>query len=164
MNFLVSHLPGKLQYLLDHVYYKLNNKIKWSVHMTVQGPFEQEQKELQLAFSEKVTVFGLDLWNNQDEFLVVLLCESKLDERIWKPDWPEGKLHITLFKTNNKQEAEKVYEKLSKLDLYFSFQTNKLEPLKKCKYQFFNVPGFDSFESRLENVTWSLKNYLKVYE
>lgn len=160
MNFLVSHFPDKLQYLLDHVYYKLNNKIKWSVHMTVQGPFEQEQKELYLDFSEKVTVTGLDLWDNHGEFLVVFLCESELNERIWKPDWPDGKLHITLFKTTNEQEAIQVFEKLSKLDLSLSFWANKLEPLKKSKYQFFNIPGFDSFESRLEAAYWILKNYV----
>src|SRR3954463_13392256 len=70
-------------------------------HMTVRGPYERRQDALleKLDYSPNfVFVRDLAAFFSEKQNTVLLECELPDRNRVWrKPDFPEGKPHITLY-------------------------------------------------------------------
>ncbi|WP_315773564.1 MULTISPECIES: hypothetical protein [unclassified Bradyrhizobium] len=92
-------------------------------HITVRGPYERKQDALleRLAYSpQSVFLRGIAAFFSEKQNTVLLECDLPEKDRVWrKPDFPEGKPHITLYDGKSRNLA---------LGLRLS--------LKQCKWRF----------------------------
>lgn len=107
-------------------------------HITVRGPYERKQDALleKLGYSPKyVFVRGVAAFFFENQNTVLLECDLPEKDRVWrKPNFPDGKPHITLYDGRSRNLA---------LSLRLS--------LKQCKWQFRTpVGGLDIIEKKVD--------------
>lgn len=92
-------------------------------HITIRGPYERKQDALleRLSYTPGlVFVKGLSVFFDANQNTLLLECDLPEKERVWrKPDFPDGKPHITIYDGKSRQLA-------------LNFRLS----LKNCKWQF----------------------------
>ena len=107
-------------------------------HITVRGPYERKQDALleKLGYTpESVLIRGIEAFFSSQQNTLLLDCELPDKDRVWrKPDFPDGKPHITLYDGKSRSLA---------LNLRLS--------LKQCKWHFrTSVGGLSLIEKKVD--------------
>ena len=97
-------------------------------HITIRGPYERRQDALleRLSYTpELVFINGVSVFFGGNQNTVLLECDLPEKERVWrKPDFPDGKPHITIYDGKSRHIA-------------LSFR----QSLKNCKWRFYAPIG-----------------------
>jgi hypothetical protein len=125
-----------VQELLDIAIFVLNPLEKLSAHVTVAGPFG-DVKELprEVEFCRKVCVFGAGEFRSSQQNTIHLRVDARDLEEIWdKPDVPYNP-HMTIYDGDDKELADRLYEALFQLRLYFCFFVSRVTHVSLVKGQ-----------------------------
>lgn len=133
--FLYPDDPG-LQELLDLAIFILDPTEKLSAHITVAGPFADPKSLPQdTTFLNKICVFGVDRFRSDHQNTIFLKIDAEDLEEIWnKPDFPFNP-HLTLYDGGDRDLADRLYEALFQLRLYFCFYVSKVTHVSLVKGQ-----------------------------
>jgi len=102
-----------------------DRKHNTNIHITVRGPYSTPiKKTVMKKYTELMTYdvlefSGIGMFSNPEESVVYMSVNSPNLERIWyKPTYPKSRYgfnpHITLYRGNDADYAEKIYKFLSK--------------------------------------------------
>ena len=120
-------------------------------HMTVRGPYERRQDALleKLDYSPKlVFVRGIAAFFSEKQNTVLLECDLPDRDRVWrKPDFPEGKPHITLYDGRSRNLALTLRLSLKQCKWHFRTPVGSLSLIEK------KLDPDSSLPSMFENVS-----------
>jgi hypothetical protein len=112
---------------------------KARAHVTLRGPYLQRLSMQGLSTavtSRPVCVNGVGNFFEGSQNTVFLRCDSPSFREVWsKKDYPGYNPHITLYDGTVREFAAKLVQRLSRLDLEFSFMPTRLEPLVSARGQ-----------------------------
>jgi hypothetical protein len=125
-----------LQELLDLAIFVLNPAEKLSAHITVAGPFS-DPKSLSpdTDFFNKICVFGVDRFRSSHQNTILLKVDADDLKQIWdKPDFPFNP-HLTIYDGDDWELADRLYEALFQLRLFFCFYVSRVTHVSLVKGQ-----------------------------
>lgn len=112
-----------LLFRLRHEFTK--GSLSSDIHVTIRGPYRKKitpdtiTKLGQVLDSDPILIQGIGMFENTDEYVVYIKASAdRLTEVCWKPDFPKRTYgcipHITLYRGDDKELAEKVLDFLNK--------------------------------------------------
>ena len=115
-------------------------------HITIRGPYQKRlgvkfEKSIEKRFSESgrlLEVVGVGSFfigrEKSNQNTVILKCELAGADSVWKkPDFQDGKPHITLYDGPSRSFALALRNTLNKYNFQFSAKTTNIEFLEKKK-------------------------------
>lgn len=130
---------GRIKSHLDLVVYLLNPREKWPAHITVAGPFNRKS-DFRIKDKFDATVFALNVGTffssgSPTVFIHVGFLGRK---RVWrKPDFGGNAIpHLTLYDGKDMDFASRVYNVVSRVRPFFSFNTSGLQVVTSITGQY----------------------------
>ena len=119
--------------LLDAMRLLAKPDCKHASHITVRGPYSdyQDSREWTMAIRGKlIKVSGVGTFFGDKQNTVYLGVDSAaINGIMYKPDYPDGVPHLTIYDGDSRAIAEAVRDILTKFDLSFSFRADGVEPM-----------------------------------
>jgi hypothetical protein len=132
--FYAVYVPsGRVRILLDAIRLFARPQAKHAAHITVRGPYADYQDPRE--WSAKVTgqpieVGGVGTFFGPGQSTVFLSVDSPAIRSVWhKPDFPEGKPHLTIYDGDKRPFAESLRDVLAAKDPRFTFSATGVEPI-----------------------------------
>ena len=129
------------------------------IHVTIRGPYRKKitpetiTKWDQKLNSEPILIHGIGMFENTDEYVVYIkVAGNRLPKVWWKPDFPKRTYgcipHITLYRGDDKELAEKVLDFLNKEPIKLICRNFKLTSYTSKQPELF-TPNRKTFEQNL---------------
>ena len=127
-----------LQAILDIMRLVANPEEKTLAHITVRGPYSQRYNVEALGrqiCGTKVLAEGIGAFLNEGQNTIFIKCSSEELRRVWKKKDFGFNPHITIYDGQSRTLAEKIFRRLSHLDIHFKFSVSTLNSLETHKGQ-----------------------------
>jgi hypothetical protein len=104
-------------------------------HITVRGPYERKQDAVLERLNyvpDTILLLGVAAFFSEQQNTVLLDCELPEKERVWrKPDFPNGRPHITLYDGHSRNVALNFRSALKKCEWRFRAPVSELTLIEK---------------------------------
>lgn len=125
--------PGRERLLLDAIRLFANPHAKHAAHITVRGPYPDyvDPRTWSAAVKGKrIDVAGVGTFFGRGQNTVFLCVDSAaLREILYKPDYPAGPPHLTIYDGDSRQFADGLRSLLEERRLSLTFQASGVEPM-----------------------------------
>ena len=127
------------QQILDAICYLADPTEKTRAHVTLRGPYAQRygvSTASRAVEGSDVMVTGVDAFLGPSQNTVFFSVLAPALEKVWhKPDYPNGRPHLTIYDGKSRTFAERLRLKLQEIEPKFWFRASPLEPLITTKGQ-----------------------------
>lgn len=126
----------RVQELLDLAIYVLNPDEKWQAHVTLAGPYTDPRRlPNETEFHRKISTLGVGEFRSEVQNTIFLEIKAKDLEEFWdKPDFP-FRPHLTIYDGNDAELANRLYERLFEIRMFFSFHVSRIYVVSSVKGQ-----------------------------
>ena len=132
----------KLQATLNAMRFIANPDVKTPAHITIRGPYSQPYhmpKKQELIRNTEVFADGVDAFFSNEQNTVFIKCQATTLREVWKKDDYGFNPHITIYDGSSRNLAKMLLNRLSGLEIRFSFVVNQLSKLTTYKGQYSNL-------------------------
>jgi len=134
-------------------------------HITLQGPYQEEKTVFETFDGKQAMLDGIELFETNKGKAVVFLLKIDDIKNVWdKPDFPNGKAHVTIFE-GRKYFAQKLFDELNYLP--HDKPAFEISPIKQINHKFMltrEFPNFQHIKKIFETITreeWEGYPYFK---